>query len=269
MEEIFTLVIYFIIYSFFGWIIESTYKSILQKKVVNSGFLAGPFCPIYGFGALIMYLSLRNVTNNIFILFVFGMVALSIFEYIVGLFLEIAFQTKYWDYSEKKFNIHGRVCLLNSFYWGILGIIFMKGIHPAVENLISKIPPMYLMIIVGIGCAYLLTDTITTIVKIIKINIKLKNLEEITTDIKNKIEAINLKASIQFENINKLKRQHRYKVLRKIAVAKKEYNILGELKAKQQEAKINLERRMRRLSKAFPSMKSERLSNFWNNYKKS
>lgn len=269
MEEIFTLVIYFIIYSFFGWIIESTYKSILQKKVINSGFLAGPFCPIYGFGALIMYLSLKNVTNNIFILFIFGMIALSVFEYIVGLFLELVFQTKYWDYSNKKFNIQGRVCLLNSFYWGILGIIFMKGIHPLVENLVAKIPQTYLIIIVGTGCTYLLADTITTIVKIVKINIKLKNLEQISEDIRNKIEAINSKATIQFENINKLRREQRYKVLRKIAVAKKEYNILGDLKAKQQEAKINLERRMRRLQKAFPSMNSKRLSNFWNNYKKS
>ena len=109
MEEILRLIIYLLIYSFIGWILESTYKTILQKRFVNSGFLSGPFCPIYGFGALIMYLSLKDVQNSYIILFLFGMIMLSIFEYVVGLFLEIVFRTKYWDYSERKFNIHGRV----------------------------------------------------------------------------------------------------------------------------------------------------------------
>ena len=70
-SELLLIIVYFFIYAFIGWVLESTYKSILQKKVVNSGFLLGPFCPIYGFGALIMYLSLKDLTDNIFILFFF------------------------------------------------------------------------------------------------------------------------------------------------------------------------------------------------------
>ncbi len=269
MDEIFVFIIYFFIYSFLGWILESLYKSILQKKIVNSGFLAGPFCPIYGYGALIMYFSLRGVTNNIFILFLFGMFALSVFEYIVGLFLEIVFQTKYWDYSKNKFNIQGRVCLLNSIYWGILGIIFMKLIHPFVEGLVSKIPNTIILILVCVGVIYMLIDTINTTVKLIKINIRLKDWEKITEDIKNKIEVINAKNSIRFENINKLRRASRYKVLRKIAEIKQNDQILGILKLKQNETQIKLERRMKRLRKAFPTMKSERLTKFLNNSKKS
>ncbi len=95
LKELVYLISYFFVYSFIGWLLESIYKTILQKKVVNSGFLLGPFCPIYGFGALIMYLSLRNLTNNIFVLFLFGLIVLSIFEYIVGVFLEVVFKTKY------------------------------------------------------------------------------------------------------------------------------------------------------------------------------
>ena len=83
MEKILPIVAYFVIYSFIGWILESIYKSILQKRIVNSGFLHGPFCPIYGYGAMIMYLSLRNLTNNLVILFSYGVVVLSLFEYIV------------------------------------------------------------------------------------------------------------------------------------------------------------------------------------------
>ena len=116
MNEIVFLGAYFLVYAFIGWCLESVYKSVLQKKIINSGFLHGPICPIYGYGAMIMYLSLKDVTNNIFVLFFFGLIVLSVFEYIVGLFLEIVFKTKYWDYSNRKFNIQGRVCLLNSFF---------------------------------------------------------------------------------------------------------------------------------------------------------
>lgn len=269
MNEIFVFIMYFMIYSFCGWVLESTYKSILERKIINSGFLAGPFCPIYGYGALIMYFALRDVTSNIIVLFLFGTIALSVFEYIVGLFLEIVFQTKYWDYSNKKFNIHGRVCLLNSLYWGILGIIFMKLIHPAVEKFVALIPDTVLMIIVIIGLIYLVFDTINTIVRVIKINIRLKDWEQLTEDIKNRIEAINAKNSIRFENINRLRRVQKYKILRKIAEIKQSDDLLGKLKMKQNDVQIKLEKRMKRLHKAFPNMSSERLTKFWNNYKKS
>lgn len=268
MNEVFTFIMYFMIYSFCGWVLESTYKSILEKKIINSGFLAGPFCPIYGYGALIMYFALRDVTNNIIVLFLFGTIALSVFEYIVGLFLEIVFQTKYWDYSNRKFNIHGRVCLLNSIYWGILGIIFMRVIHPLIENFVSLIPNTLLMLIVSIGVVYLLMDTVNTTVKVIKINIKLKDWERLTEDIKNKIDAINAKNSVRFENINKLKRVQKYKILRKIAEIKKNDSILGELKLRQNDVQLKLEKRMKRLRRAFPTMHSERLTKFWNNSKK-
>jgi len=268
MQEIYTLFIYYIIYSFIGWVLESLYKSILQKKLVNSGFLAGPFCHIYGYGALIMYLSLKDVTSNIFILFIYGMVALSVFEYIVGLFLELVFKTKYWDYSNNKFNIDGRVCLLNSFYWGILGIIFMKFIHPGVEALVDKIPDLYVYIIVGVGFFYFVIDTITSTVKVININSRLTELEKITNQIKERIEALNARNLKQFENIIRLRRVYKYSIHKKLEEHKKKDNILEQLKVTQQEVQAKLEKRMKRLQKAFPTMKSERLSNFWKGYKK-
>ena len=251
MQEIYTLFIYYIIYSFIGWVLESLYKSILQKKLVNSGFLAGPFCPIYGYGALIMYLSLKDVTSNI-----------------VGLFLELVFKTKYWDYSNNKFNIDGRVCLLNSFYWGILGIIFMKFIHPGVEALVDKIPDLYVYIIVGVGFVYFVIDTITSTVKVININSRLTELEKITNQIKERIEALNARNLKQFENIIRLRRVYKYSIHKKLEEHKKKDNILEQLKVTQQEVQAKLEKRMKRLQKAFPTMKSERLSNFWKGYKK-
>ena len=115
-NQILRLLLYFIIYSFFGWVLESIFKSIIQMKLVNSGFLHGPFCPIYGFGAIIMLLFLNSFKNNVFILFIAGFIVLSVWEYIVGVLLEKKFNTKYWDYSENFLNIQGRVFLMNSIF---------------------------------------------------------------------------------------------------------------------------------------------------------
>lgn len=268
-DNLLVLLIYFILYSFIGWILESVYKSVLQKKVVNSGFLSGPFCPMYGIGAVMMYLSLKEVQNNLIVLFLYGLVILSIYEYVVGLFLEIVFKTKYWDYSEYKFNIHGRVCLLNSVYWGILGVIFMKFIHPFVEDVVAKIPQKFLIIFASVISVYLLIDTVFTIVRLVKINIKLRNLEQIAKDIKEKIESISVKTAGKYEAISKIRKQQKYKILKKFAMAKRSNLLLAQLNEKQKEIQTNLNKKLKRLNKAFPTMKSKRLSNFLNNSKKS
>lgn len=269
MNDFLPLVAYFIIYSFIGWVLESTYKSVLQKKWVNSGFLHGPICPIYGYGAMIMYLSLRNLTNNIFILFWFGLIVLSAFEYVVGWLLEITFKTKYWDYSRKMFNIHGRVCLQNSLYWGILGVVFMKLIHPSIERVFGIIPDQYVSIIVSSASTIIIVDTIITVIGLVKINIKLKNLEEITAAIKDRMTAINIKNVVNLEKIKQFQLRNNQKILDKIGAIRNSESVLGELKKRQEYYQKTLEKRLRRLKRAFPSMNSERLSKFLNNEKKS
>lgn len=268
-QELLYLIAYFFVYSFIGWCLESTYKTILQKKIVNSGFLIGPFCPIYGFGALIMYLSLRNLTNNIFILFLFGLIVLSIFEYFVGLFLEVVFKTKYWDYSKNKFNIHGRVCLKNSIYWGILGIIFMKMIHPRVEKLVNVMPILYLTVAIIVLMAVMLADTIVTIIKLININSRLKKWSEITENIRTRINSMNLKNAIKFEKIRTSRFEQNFKLMKRIGEAKNRNELLGSLKEEQQYLQEKIEKRIERLKKAFPTMQSDKLLKFLNNMKKS
>ena len=269
MNEMLSIIAYFIIYSFIGWLLESTYKSVNQGKFINSGFLHGPLCPIYGYGAMIMYLLLKDLTNNIFILFLFGLIVLSVFEYIVGLFLELVFKTKYWDYSKRKFNIHGRVCLLNSLYWGILGIVFMDVIHPLVMKLVGIIPKKYLIVAVSGILALMLIDTVITIIGLIKINIKLKNWEKITEDIKSKLEAIDVKRTATLEKIKALRLKDNSRILAKVSELRNRENVLGELKQRQQFVQETLEKRIARLKRNFPTMNSERLSKFLNNNKKS
>lgn len=111
------VILYFIIYSFLGWCLESVYKTIIFKKPTNSGFLYGPFCPMYGIGAVIM-LYASKLSNNIFITFIMATLIFTAWEYIVAVILEKLFKTKYWDYSNLRFNFQGRICL-KTLYIGV------------------------------------------------------------------------------------------------------------------------------------------------------
>ena len=162
ITNIFYYVALFAIYSFIGWIIEVIYRSITQRKFVNAGFLFGPFIPLYGFGALFLIL-LQHFFQSWHVLprlFIFGL-ALTVLEYMVGYFAEKIFELTLWDYSEYKFNLHGRVCLLFSVIWAALGFIFITFIHPLVlQNAIFlkgaylQIAAIVLIIYYVVDCAY-------------------------------------------------------------------------------------------------------------------
>lgn len=237
------IIAYFIVYSFFGWVMESVLKTCMQKKPVNSGFLYGPFCPIYGFGAVFMFLCLNRFANNIALLFIIAFFTLSLWEYAVGLLLEKLFHTKYWDYSENKFNIKGRVCLLNSLFWGFLGVIFIKFMHPYISGKIDLIPTNILIFNVIMITIAIIVDTIVSAVKVSNIKGKLEKLKEITDSIKEKLEELEVK-QVNKENLQ---------------------NVIEELKYKQAELKRKLARQIERLKKAFPTIKSdtiEKISEF-------
>ena len=229
------IIAYFIIYSFLGWVMESVLKTYVQKKPVNSGFLYGPFCPIYGFGAVFMFLCLNVFANNTFLLFIIAFFTLSLWEYTVGVLLEKLFHTKYWDYSENKFNIKGRVCLLNSLFWGFLGVIFIKFMHPWISEKIDLMSTNILIFNVIMITIAIIVDTIVSSVKVSNIKGKLEKLKEITEKLKEKIEELEVK------QVNKESLQ----------------NVIEELKHKQTELKRKLTRQTERLKKAFPTIKSD------------
>lgn len=240
------ILFYFAIYSFLGWCIETIYKTILEKKFINSGFLHGPFCPIYGFGAVIMILLLEQLPNNIFIIFIVNTILLTIWEYIVGVLLEKIFKTKYWDYSNLKFNINGRVCLKNSIYWGVLGVIFHFIVHPVVQSQVSIIPNRILFHIDIAIYIIFLTDVIISVTKILFIDKKIQQLYEISDKIKEKINELK-----QAEMIEKMSTENII-------------SVIGELKEQQAILKIKLYKLIVRLKKAFPTMQSETISKFIN-----
>lgn len=130
---------YFVIYAFLGWVCEDLYCGIPKKKFINRGFLYGPYCPIYGVGALLVLYPLLFVKQYPVLVFILGVIITSTLEYITSWVMEKLFKTRWWDYSEHFLNINGRVCLLNSTLFGIMSIVVVYIIHPAIEDLVHSV----------------------------------------------------------------------------------------------------------------------------------
>lgn len=249
-EKFFEILTYFLIYSFLGWVIESIFRSIIEKKIINTGFLKGPICPIYGIGELIMSFVLDGLSNNLICLFIASMIILTIWEYIVGVFLEKTFHTKYWDYSDHKINFQGRICLTNSIYWGILGVVFVKYIHPFMQEIIEKVNIDVLHFVVTITSIVFVVDVITSIVKVKNIKPALERIEELNNEIKEKLAEIK---SIRNE-----------KSTEKSDIADNIQKIIDELNEKRNNIILRLYRNIYRLKKAFPAIDTEEIREILN-----
>ena len=131
---------WFYIYSFLGWLWETCYVSVRKGKLINRGFINGPLCTIYGCGALAVYLILLPVSGDLLLLFVGGVVVATALEYVTAALMENIFHTSWWDYSDKKFNFQGRICLGVSLGWGVLTVLLFRVLHPLVEKLVAIYP---------------------------------------------------------------------------------------------------------------------------------
>ena len=245
------LLSYFLVYSFLGWVLESVYKSIMEKKFVNSGFVIGPFCPIYGFGAIILYMFLDGFRDNFVLVFLIGVIVFSIWECLVGYFLEKVFHTKYWDYSNEKFNYRGRICLRMSLVWGILGVFFTYVLHPVISDMIQQVPEYILNPIIAIMLLFLILDFIVSAIKVKNIEIRLSKLKEIQ-------ESLNLKL-MEIKNLQNVKLLSSKKL--QLDSLKK---TVEDLKQTEHILKYKIYKRIVRLKKAFPTMKSQTITEFLN-----
>ena len=134
-----TWLLFFYIYGFLGWIWESAYASIGQKRFVNRGFLHGPLIPIYGFGALGVLFSTMDAHGSIPLIFLFGMIGATLLEYATGWGMEKLFHVKYWDYSNFPFNLHGYICLFASLGWGLFSVLLIRVIHPPIGDAVNHL----------------------------------------------------------------------------------------------------------------------------------
>lgn len=254
-EQLFNILTYFVIYSFLGWVMESIVRSISEKKLINTGFLVGPMCPIYGIGAIIMMLFLDRFENNIPLLFIVSIVVLTIWEYLVGVLLETIFKTKYWDYSDQKFNFQGRVCLTNSICWGILGVLFVKGIHPAIIKLLEKVDIHILHYVIFIITIVAIVDTIVSIIKLKNIKVTLEKIEELNKEIKEKLKEVK---KLTKEAEKSSKKSEKGKTPENLQA------IVEDLKKKRNRIIRRLYRNVYRLKKAFPAINTKEITEVLN-----
>lgn len=140
--DLYHIINWFFIYSFLGWVWETFYVSIKHGEFINRGFINGPFCTIYGFGAISVYLILKPIEDNLLFLFLGGIVVATLLEYITAVLMESIFHTSWWDYSDNKFNFQGRICLGASLGWGVFTVLLFRVLHPLVEDLVALYPVM-------------------------------------------------------------------------------------------------------------------------------
>ncbi len=134
IEEYFIL---FAIYSFLGWCMETALVSYLSKKFVNRGFLIGPVCPIYGVGAISIDLLLGRFITDPLILFITTVFMCGTLEYMTSWLMEVIFKARWWDYSDKKINLNGRICLSNLIAFGVLGLLVVYALNPFLLNILN------------------------------------------------------------------------------------------------------------------------------------
>ena len=170
---------YFFIYAFVGWILEVSFKAMRRGVFVNSGFLNGPYCPVYGFGAVavLYFLSLVDSSNKI-VLLIASMFIASLIELITGFVLEKLFNMKWWDYSDKVLNIGGYICLEFSLIWAALCFILYEAIHPLIVQLVSQFSINFLLGFDLIFALVLFVDLLATVNMILGVNKKFMEIEK-------------------------------------------------------------------------------------------
>ena len=160
------LFLWFVFYSFAGWVYESILVSVQQRRLVNRGFLNGPLCPIYGVGAVLAIVLLGRITDPVLI-FLISMVGATVLEYCTSWVMERLFHARWWDYSNFRFNINGRVCLLGAVIFGFGGVTIVLVVQPLVADVTAMIPLSALPTLATILVLLVIIDLVVTMAGIL------------------------------------------------------------------------------------------------------
>lgn len=194
MENLCNYFLYFIIYSIIGWSMEVICKLFEKKRFINRGFLIGPICPIYGYGVLGIIFLIGKDTTDLLAVFLKAILVCSILEYFTSYFMEKLFKARWWDYSQRKFNINGRICLNTMIPFGILGCFVIYIVHPLIKSFVNMFSINIKIIIATIlFIAYLIDN-------IISFNVMSKIKNEIKKQTTDSTEAIRKKVMDFIDN---------------------------------------------------------------------
>ena len=259
-QTVYEFLCIFIIYAFFGWCTEVSYAALDLGKFVNRGFLNGPYCPIYGFGVLIVIGVLTPLKENILILFAGSFLLTSVLEYFTGWILEKVFHNKWWDYSEFPFNIRGYVCLKFSVLWGLACSFIMLVLHPIIYKFVKVFPKTVGISLLVIIFTAFTVDLVFTVSTILKFNRRLKIIDEVAGKLREISDEIGENI---YENVAEaIERKEKAEDIQKEIYSNVQQNIekrKAEYERLVKRHKELLETRIfghERLLKAFPGMKS-------------
>lgn len=177
--SLYEIAMYFFAYSFLGWCCEVVFATLKTGKFVNRGFLNGPVCPIYGTGVVLLLLALSPLRPYAWAVFLAAVLICSALEFATGFVLEKVFHRKWWDYSDRHFNLCGYICPEMSLLWGIAALAVVYALQPMLASLLQKIPVIAGYVVLGICSAALLTDLIFTLLQISALGKKYAELQKI------------------------------------------------------------------------------------------
>ena len=175
---------YFLVYSFLGWCTEVAYQAVKKGEVINRGFLNGPVCPIYGFGVLAVFRMLEAAgegslpEQNAFKVFCFGVVLATAIELFGGWLLDRLFHARWWDYSDRPFNLHGYICLEFSIIWGLGILLVVRGVNPAVTHALGLVPVRVGWILIAVFMIVFTADVMISVMVMTGLNKKMAEIDE-------------------------------------------------------------------------------------------
>ena len=180
---LYQILAYFLVYSCLGWCLEVVYAAATTGQIVNRGFLNGPVCPIYGFGMVIVLFVLTPFEHSTLALYIGGVILPSALELVGGWALYKLYHTRWWDYSDKPFNIGGYICLEFSLLWGVGTLVMMKAIHPTIAGLVELVPSFIGFLLMCFLYAVYAADVVVTAVAASDLARELDALENVADSI--------------------------------------------------------------------------------------
>ncbi len=151
-------IFFFYLYSFLGWCWESAFVSVRKKRLVNRGFMRGPFLPLYGSGAIMMLVVSKPFVGNTLLVYFAGCVGATLLELVTGIVMEALFKVRYWDYSNQKFNYKGHICLSSTIAWGFFTIGMTEFLHPPIETWVLSLPLAVLTPVTFVMTVFIVSD---------------------------------------------------------------------------------------------------------------
>ena len=191
----------FFIYSIAGWIMESVSISIRNKKITNRGFLIGPYCPIYGCGVVLITFLLQKYHDDIPATFFLSILICGSLEYLTSYVMEKLFKARWWDYSTRKFNINGRICLETLIPFGIVGTTITIWVNPFLLKYINMVPTMVMHIILGVISIFFIADIAVSFKIILNLKEMSKEFKDNTDEISDKVKKIVRKKMLLYRRL--------------------------------------------------------------------